>query len=916
MAARRAVGLDALIFGAILLALGALASWVGAPTESSNDELDPSIRTVLVDLSASVTRTRPGVEIDLVRHLQREASLADAAGEEILVVTFAGEARRVFGPAKVDVFREALRRDGAAWLEAPRNDLASSLADAARLAARVVGEAGRPPGTTVLVSDGSWTGPDPAPALLAPELGAVQWVGHAAPRHPDVALIRLRVPERVEPGAAARVDVDLARWGPSPGDLELAWRLSGTSTGTFSRGTNRPQVLGEGAVPLGTELSWRGAPDGALTATVPLDMPSMEQGSARLEVRVARVDGGLDAFPENDRAAAEWTVGDPLRVALVAGRGTLEEAQRVAACFVGRAFEGIEFTPLVLDDLAGALEAERPLDVVMTFGVGLLPLPQEQLARFVEEGGGYGHWAGWSRLVADAGPVAPLLALEPDLEPREPRDIVFVVDGSGSMKGARWARAKSALGRLLPSVPARDRFQLRFFTQVLGSVRLSYESTAAAGAAAADARRREVLEELRDIVVPGGATDITGSLAQLADELDARAGADDARQSLVILLSDGVPTLSGAPPERVREQLLAGGHEIVVIKVGTQWRSRPLGQLAGGGANVELAGELENVLGILQEAVQGTKLVEAAELVARGERGAAPSTLIEDMRELASLDVPLAVAQALPCRVAEGGSAIFELEPSDPEARRGTFAAVALRGQGSVLGVACPLFDEDGARWARRLEDRLDWTAPWLRDAGQRAASARADESSARPVRAALERARRPGARGATRLVVRGLELAGASLIEAQLRDSAGERLTSAALRLTPDPAEVGAWTCPRPGALDQVPRGVAVTLDVAEREVRLVADGPAEVRAGSASGGVESFLGAARDLPRYGGNGLLRPHRWGGAADLPLDALSGEPARVVHPLAPWLLLFGVLSTFVGAAGLARGGRESGQGAG
>ena len=278
---------------------------------------------------------------------------------------------------------------------------------------------------------------------------------------------------------------------------------------------------------------------------------------------------GGDAFPENDRGSASWQSRDPLRVLVVAGSGLLEDAAGIAGLFVGRAFEGIEFVPLELADLEQSLGAARAPDVVMTFGTGALPLPQAELASFVEDGGGYVHWAGWSRLVADAGPVSRLLVLEPDVEPRrEPRDIVFLVDGSGSMKGPRWIRAKAALGRLLPSVPPRDRFELRFFTQVLGSPRLTYAADPEADPGRTEARRREALRSLRDIEVPGGSTDIAGSVAQLASRLEEEGAGLEPRSSLVVLLTDGVPTLTGEDPGRVRARLTEAGHELVVIQVG------------------------------------------------------------------------------------------------------------------------------------------------------------------------------------------------------------------------------------------------------------------------------------------------------------------------------------------------------------
>ncbi|MEE2941489.1 MAG: VWA domain-containing protein, partial [Planctomycetota bacterium] len=648
------------------------------------------------------------------------------------------------------------------------------------------------------------------------------------------------------------------------------------------RGTNREELVGEGLLELDAAALF--GPDGGgggLVATVPLTLPALGEGSARVEVQVAGQEGG-DAFPENDRGAASWPVGDPLRALVVAGTGTLEDAARISGLFVGGAFEGIEFIPVELEDIERSLDAVPAPDVVMTFGTGALPLPQEALARFVEDGGGYVHWAGWSRMVADVGPLSRLLVLEPDLEPREPRDIVFLVDGSGSMKGARWIRAKAALGRLLPSVPPRDRFELRFFTQVLGSPRLTYTADPGADPRRTEARRTEALGSLRDIEVPGGSTDITGSVAQLAARLEeAAADAEEARPSLVVLLTDGVPTLTGEDPGRVRARLTDAGHELAVIQVGERrgGPTRTLRGLAGGAENVLRAGELEDVLGILQEAVQGTTLVEAAEVRARGPAVPSLADAVASAREGAALGVPLVVGRALPCRVLDGAAGIFELEPSDPEGRRGALGAVAHRGAGTVVGLALPLVDADGSRWAPRLEDRLDWLAPLLRAAGARAAEARAVRAPARALRAGLERA--PSQE--TVLMVRGPVGPSGWRRTAALRvPGAGVEAT---IELTREPG--GAWAAPRPVLLDALPRGTALELEVDGRRAFLEADGPAELRAGPARAAeVEEWVRARSRVERVTN---------------PAEGPGGSPGRGPHPLTLWLLVAGAAALFAGA---------------
>ena len=119
----------------------------------------------------------------------------------------------------------------------------------------------------------------------------------------------------------------------------------------------------------------------------------------------------------------------------------------------------------------------------------------------------------------------------------------------------------------------------------------------------------------------------------------------------------------------MRARLIDAGYELAVIQVGERrgGPTRTLRGLAGGAENVLRAGELEDVLGILQEAVQGTTLVEAAELRARGPAVPSLADAVAAARASANLEAPLVVGRALPCRVVDGAAGIFELEPSDPE---------------------------------------------------------------------------------------------------------------------------------------------------------------------------------------------------------------------------------------------------------
>ena len=268
------------------------------------------MRALLVDLSASVTRSRPSAAIDLVGQLEVQARAAASAGEDVLLVTFAAGATRRFGPGSSDVFLEALRGEGAGWLAPPEEDLASDVAAAAALARSVVTAERRPPGRVVLLGDARWTGADPESQLLSPAMGAFEWVEPEPATVGDVELVRLRAPARIEPGVPARVDVDLRAAAGPPVALRLSWRLFARSTETLTRGTNREELVGEGRLELdGAALFGSDGARPRCPRHGAADAARLGEGSAR-RGRGHGTEGG-DAFPENDRGSASWRIGDP-----------------------------------------------------------------------------------------------------------------------------------------------------------------------------------------------------------------------------------------------------------------------------------------------------------------------------------------------------------------------------------------------------------------------------------------------------------------------------------------------------------------------------------------------------------------------------------------------------------------------------
>lgn len=114
--------------------------------------------------------------------------------------------------------------------------------------------------------------------------------------------------------------------------------------------------------------------------------------------------------------------------------------------------------------------------------------------------------------------------------PRLPRDVTLVLDVSGSMSGEKIRQARAAGVQLLGTLGEQDRFRLIEFSSDVRTFR--DEFTTATRRNVADAI--DYLNQLR----AAGGTNIEGALLEA---LRARAG--DGRLSLLLFLTDGMPTV-------------------------------------------------------------------------------------------------------------------------------------------------------------------------------------------------------------------------------------------------------------------------------------------------------------------------------------------------------------------------------------
>jgi len=135
------------------------------------------------------------------------------------------------------------------------------------------------------------------------------------------------------------------------------------------------------------------------------------------------------------------------------------------------------------------------------------------------------------------------------------RDLVAVIDVSGSMSGEKMAQAKQALTQLTGSLRESDRFRLVAFS---GGVR----RYASGWTSATAANRSDAATWIRSLEAEGG-TNIAGALTEaFAEAPDAEA------LGVVVFLTDGQPSVGESDPERIAERAEQGRGRFRVFSFG------------------------------------------------------------------------------------------------------------------------------------------------------------------------------------------------------------------------------------------------------------------------------------------------------------------------------------------------------------
>ena len=803
-------GRAAVLLGGALVLTGA---WLLVPRErGSSATARPPVRVCLVDVSASAVQRRSGWRAFVEAKLAEERELARRAGEEVETVLYGSEVRRTSGPV------------GAVALE--RETRLSGAVEVARGLAVDASESARPHGRVVVIGDRTYTGEDPARRVRELlDLGvAFEWVDLPPPDREELSFGPVVLPRELEVGAPIALEVPVFC---APGPRK---RTTWTATIVHASAAGRDEREIHLAVPPGLSAD----PDGYVRWRLRETAGIAASGWNRIRLKA---DGG-----SGDPVEGIVRCGGRLVVGVVSSALVLATPSSPPPSSP----EGLDLETIAPADLASELPS---LDAAVTDAGGVVPAPV--LRSFVERGGGWLR-AGSASLGGSAEEV-DLEPLRPADDDRDPRDVVVLVDRSGSMSGAPFENVRRAVLRLVEVAPAKDRVELRFFGDRLSDPVLLKASM--------DGRARDrILREASERFFGGG----TGGSTAVARSLEAFAEAREQarRDALVFLLTDGKDTVdadAAARCSRVLPRLLAARTRLVVIAASEDPDRNLLDRLVATGESLRAVGELSSssrsLAEIFERELSKDRFREGEDLrvlPAPAAEGSLAADLLRAEPDPAAWPRLQRYARA---KLAPGAEAILVSDRGEP------LLAIHRVGSGMVAAAA---FDP-GPEWSPLLAPLLRMLARGTKDTGARA---RIDEGG---------------------LTVEGLPQGAPAELEARVF-LAGEDAPALVLALSPpiegsDPAR---------------------TRTAAARAQDLVGAERVEVRPpGRVDGSwppLELWLAAPR-APEFA---LPRPR-----VD---DALAAESARPPkereaagprsHPAAPWVLFSGLLLlTISGLAG-------------
>jgi Ca-activated chloride channel family protein len=184
-----------------------------------------------------------------------------------------------------------------------------------------------------------------------------------------------------------------------------------------------------------------------------------------------------------------------------------------------------------------------------------------------------------------------------------PRDVAVVVDVSGSMSGGKMEQARQALHRLLGTLNPRDRFRLIAFSNRVEAFRREW----------AGATRAAVTEAggWIDGLNASGGTNIAGALDEAL-----RTPGGEGQLHLVIVITDGLPTVGETDPDRIaaRVEGARGEARIFAFGVGYDLHTHLLERMAAAGRGtvdyVEPGRDVEEAVGSLASRISHPVLMD------------------------------------------------------------------------------------------------------------------------------------------------------------------------------------------------------------------------------------------------------------------------------------------------------------------
>jgi Ca-activated chloride channel family protein len=178
------------------------------------------------------------------------------------------------------------------------------------------------------------------------------------------------------------------------------------------------------------------------------------------------------------------------------------------------------------------------------------------------------------------GPGYFMLLISPgsDIAPEDivPKDVTFVLDTSGSMKGDKLVQAKRALRFCVGALGPNDRFSIIRFSTDTERFRNSPVT--------ADRRNKEAAYEFIEGMVARGGTNINDSLA-----LALTGAGNKGRANIVVFITDGEPTVGTTEPAEIIKNLRAAnksGARIFVFGVGEEINTHLLDKISSGNHGV------------------------------------------------------------------------------------------------------------------------------------------------------------------------------------------------------------------------------------------------------------------------------------------------------------------------------------------